>query len=95
MKFRVGFDEDKNSILKETRGVNFEDIIDAIGEGFLVRDLKHPSSKHPNQRIFAVNINNYIFVVPYVYNYKTGGVFLKTIYPSRKLTKKYLRSKRS
>ena len=78
-------------ILKATRNIGFEDIIDAIDNGHLVRDFKHPSKKHPNQRIFAVNINHYIYVVPYVSDRKTGGIFLKTIYPSRKLTKKYLK----
>lgn len=37
----------------------------------------------------VIEINNYAYVVPYVE--KEGKIFLKTIFPSRKYTKRYLR----
>ena len=41
------------------------------------------------QRVFVVELNNYVYYVPFV---KAGDdLFLKTIIPSRKLTKEYLR----
>jgi hypothetical protein len=44
--------------------------------------------KYRNQRIFIVNINNYAYLVPFVENEQE--IFLKTIIPGRKATKKYL-----
>jgi len=39
----------------------------------------------------VVDINNYAYVVPYVLDKKRKVIFLKTTYPSKILTKKYLR----
>jgi hypothetical protein len=51
--------------------------------------VEHPSQeKYKGQRIFIVNINHYAYLVPFVESEKE--IFLKTIIPSRKATKKYL-----
>jgi len=51
--------------------------------------IKHPNKdKYPNQKIFIVEINDYAYMIPYVESEEE--VFLKTIIPSRKATKKYL-----
>jgi predicted DNA binding CopG/RHH family protein len=42
--------------------------------------------KYPNQRIFIIDIEDYIYLVPFVEDEKS--MFLKTIIPSRKMTKK-------
>jgi hypothetical protein len=44
--------------------------------------------------LFVVEIDNYAYVVPYLINRQKREVFLKTIYASRVLTKKYLRKGR-
>ena len=50
----------------------------------------HPNKlKYPNQKIYIVNLNGYVYLVPFVRK-NTQTIFLKTIFPSRKLTKKYL-----
>ena len=41
--------------------------------------------------MFIININNYAYLVPFVEDEKE--IFLKTIIPSRKATKKYLKKK--
>ena len=52
----------------------------------------HPNQKrYPGQKIMAVEIDNYVYLVPYVLDGER--IFFKTIIPSRKATKKYLRSK--
>jgi hypothetical protein len=81
----------KNLWLKQMRGVSFEEVALAIEEGRVLDVIEHPNiKKYPNQKIYVININNYVYLVPFV---KQGGVvFLKTIFPSRKLTKMYLRS---
>lgn len=93
MKPRISYDEGKNLILQQTRGMGFEDVIRAVEQKHILADLKHHNqSKYPHQRILVINIKNYAYAVPYVIDTKNQAIFLKTIYPSRTLTKKYLRS---
>ena len=80
------WDEEKNQKLKDERGIGFEDIVIAIDEGRLLITLEHP--KRPNQKIYVVNVGNYAYMVPFVEDKEK--YFLKTIYPSRKMTKTYI-----
>ncbi len=85
----IRWNEEKNQLLKAEREVGFEDVLIAIEEGELVDILEHTNpKKYPNQRIFVVNISQYIFLVPFVENEEE--IFLKTVIPSRKATKHYL-----
>lgn len=80
---------EKNEELKAERDVVFENVVLSIMHGALLDIVEHPNKKnYPNQKIFIVNINNYAYLVPFVEEEKT--IFLKTIIPSRKMTKKYL-----
>ncbi len=83
------WNDDKNLLIKATRGMGFEDAARAILAGKALVTVKHPNQqKYPEQKIFVVLIKNYCYVVPYVENDEV--IFLKTIYPSRKAFKKYL-----
>lgn len=83
---------DKNTWLREVRGITFEEIVYHIQAGDLLDVMEHgKSGKYRGQRIFAVNVEGYAYLVPFVES--EDGVFLKTIIPSRKMTKRYLRSK--
>lgn len=83
------WDKEKNEWLKIERDICFEDVIRAIENGKLLKTLDHPNQKlYPNQQIYIVNINNYGYIVPFVEDETKR--FLKTIFPSRKMTKKYL-----
>ena len=73
----------KSERLKETRGVSFEDIVQAK----LIAVKKHPAKEHQNIMLFEYK--GYIWVVPYIEDEE--GFFLKTLYPSRKYTKMYKR----
>lgn len=87
------WDEEKNRALKQERDVSFEEVILAIESGDLLDIIKHPSRrKYPNQKIFVVNIEDYVYLVPFVKDKEK--YFLKTIFPSRKMTKKYLIERR-
>lgn len=94
MAFRIKFNEEKNQLLKATRRVSFEDILKAIKNGKLLDDIAHPSRKHPHQKVYIVEIQKYAYAVPYVIDAEKQEIFLKTIYPSRALTKTYLRGNR-
>lgn len=83
------WDKDKNELLKSQRNICFEDIVAAIENGQLLVTLDHPNQKrYPNQQMYIVNVNHYAFIVPFVED--EAKRFLKTIIPSRKMTKKYI-----
>ncbi len=80
---------EKNELLVRERGISFERIIYHVERTGLLDIVKHSNSaKYPNQKIFVVNVSNYVYLVPFVENEKE--YFLKTIIPSRKATKTYL-----
>lgn len=86
--FRWG--AEKNQTLKEERGVSFESIVVAIESGGLLDILAHPNqSKYPRQRVLVVSCDNYVCLVPFVE--EEACFFLKTIIPSRKATRDYLK----
>lgn len=91
MAFTINFSEEKNQLLKATRGIGFDEILAAIRNQDLIADLSHPNSKRTNQRLFVVRIKQYAYAVPYVINPSKNEIFLKTVYPSRALTKEYIR----
>jgi len=81
----------KNEKLLEERNVCFEDIMIAINEENILDIVEHANvKKYPNQKIFIVNINNYAYLIPFIEDKEK--VFLKTIIPNRKATKKYLKN---
>jgi len=87
---KIKWDHEKNIELQNIRGISFEVVTHYIEQGKIVDILEHPNkSKYPNQMIFLLNINNYIYLVPFVEN--ESDIFLKTIIPSRKATKYYLK----
>jgi uncharacterized DUF497 family protein len=80
----------KNIQLHTERNVSFEEIAYHIEMGGLLDIVEHPNpTTYPGQRIFIVAIENYAYLVPFVES--DTEVFLKTIIPSRKATRKYLR----
>lgn len=83
------WNDDKNERLKQDRKITFEDIVFHLSRGGLLDTIEHPNQQqYPDQKIFIVNVENYAYLVPFVEDDET--IFLKTIIPSRKMTKKYL-----
>lgn len=88
MKY-FNWNEEKNRTLKRSRNISFEEIVFAIDDGKLLDVLQHQNrGKYPDQFLLIVDIRNYAYVVPFVEDGES--YFLKTIYPSRKATKRYL-----
>jgi hypothetical protein len=86
----IRWDQLKNEKLKSERDVSFEAVLVAIIQGDTLDDSIHPNQeKYPNQCLLIVNINEYAYLVPYVEG--DTEIFLKTIIPSRKATKQYIR----
>lgn len=88
MEFR--WSEDKDAALRQSRGIGFAEVVAAIAEGGLLDVLEHPNSeKFGHQKVLAVRVADYVYAVPYVEE-ETGDLFLKTLFPSRKLKRRYL-----
>lgn len=88
MKYH-SWNNDKNEKLKKERNISFEDVIYYIENEKLHAILKYKNQeKYPDQKIYIVEINNYVYLIPFVET--ENEIFLKTIIPSRKATKKYL-----
>jgi uncharacterized DUF497 family protein len=82
------WNSDKNQFLIKERGISFERIVFEIGSGNELDVLEHPNQeKYPGQRISMVQVDDYVYAVPYVET--DTEIFLKTIIPSRKATKQY------
>lgn len=87
---QIRFSAEKNTLLKQERGVGFEDVLLAIEMGHILDDLEHSNTeKYPNQSILVMllKIKNYVYIVPYVED--EHSIFLKTIIPSRTMNKLY------
>lgn len=79
---------EKNKQLIEERGISFDEVVQAIADGYAVSDVPHWNKKqYPNQRIITVMIRGYAHLVPYVVD--GDYYFLKTIIPSRKEQKRF------
>lgn len=80
--------EDRLRSMEDRGGVTFVDCVVAIEEGRVLDELPHPV--RGNQRFLVLAIEGYAYVVPYVLE-PDGGLFLETVFPSRKYTAIYLR----
>ena len=78
MAFSISFNEEKNQLLKATRGVCFEDVVDAIENKNILADIVHPNKKYKHQRVYIVDIGGYAYVAPYVVDKQRQEIFLKT-----------------
>jgi len=84
------WDEAKNEWLLRVRGVCFEQVAVLWEQGQVLDVVERPDwTKHRGQKIAIVAIEDYAYLVPY--EHLGDDIVLKTIIPSRKATRKYLR----
>ena len=80
---------EKSEVLKQSRGVSFERIVGAVEGDGLLDIVEHPNKeKYPNQQVFVVSVDGYVYLTPFVE--EPDCFFLKTVIPSRKETRDYL-----
>jgi hypothetical protein len=79
--YTIRWNEVKSARLKRIRGVSFDEIIKTE----YLDTVDHPS--RTDQQIFIFDYNGYVWAVPFVVD--NEGVFLKTLYKSRKFNKIY------
>ena len=84
------WDTGKNEKLAAERGISFEEIVYHIERGDVLDILEHPNQeKYEGQRVLIVRVEDYAYLVPFIET--ENEVALKTIIPSRKATRRYLR----
>ena len=81
------WNSEKNKKSIKERRVSFEICLVKIQNGNILDILNNEN--YPNQKIFVLEIEGYVYLVPFIEN--ENEIFLKTIIPSRKFTKKYLK----
>jgi uncharacterized DUF497 family protein len=82
------WDPEKNELLKQERGISFEEIVLNIQLGNEIDLYEHPNqARYPGQKVSVVLVEGYAYLVPFIENEQE--IFLKTIIPSRKATKRY------
>ena len=95
INMRFLWKEDKNDLLKQYRKISFEQIVLSIENKQIVDVIEHPNQeKYKGQIFILVEMDNYVYVVPAFISGSGEECHLKTIYPSRKYTDKFLRSKK-
>jgi uncharacterized DUF497 family protein len=91
---RFEWNPDKNAWLRQHRRISFEKIVVHLGRGDVWKTTAHPNrKKYPKQSIAFVIVEDYVYLVPF--DVVGDMIFLRTIIPSRKATKLYLKDKRS
>ena len=90
MEILFKWDEEKNAKLVRVRGISFQEVVLCIEDDQVLEVIDNPNKeKYEHQRVFVVKVRDYVYLVPFVDNGEE--MFLKTIIPSRKWTKKYLK----
>jgi len=84
------WNDEKDKLLQAERSISFAEVAEAIAQGHVLDVIEHPNQeKYPGQRMFILEINEYAWLVPFVED--ETELFFKSIIPSRKATRKYLR----
>lgn len=95
MEDRFQWSEEKNRQLLEQRGVSFTDVVSSVTQRGEIDLYDHPNQgRYPGQKVFVVEIRDYLYVVPYV-KQEDGSLFLKTVIPSRRAMRTYGRRRES
>lgn len=80
------WNKEKNEKLVWERGISFEIVLNYIEKNQVIDIVQHPNQeKYPKQQIYLIEIEDYIYMVPFVMS--ETEIFLKTIIPSRKVTR--------
>ncbi|MGQ4003104.1 BrnT family toxin [Francisellaceae bacterium CB299] len=82
------WDDSKNEILINTRGISFDEIVSAIELDINPLDV-YENKNYKNQYKMDILIDDYVWVV--VFEIRSGDYWLVTAFKSRTANKKYKR----
>lgn len=88
MTRRFKWNPDKNRLLKQTRGICFEEIVAALENGQLLEITPHHNPGYANQKIMFVALKGHVVAVPCVET--NEYVFLKTAFFDRRAKARYI-----
>lgn len=87
--YMIRWNEEKAAWLQKERGIKMPEVAQIIkNEQFLAIEKVPSQDNHPGQMMFIILLNGYIYCAPFVIE-ETGNIFIKTVFPSRKLNAKY------
>ena len=82
----IAWDEGKNRRLVEERNISFEEVALRLSEGDFIDIRTHPNQeRYPGQYLLLFWKDEQVYCAPFVWS--QDGIFLKTCYPSRRLTR--------
>ena len=88
MAYRWG--AEKDLWLRMHRGVSFEDVVVALAAGRLLATRRHHNAdRFAHQEIYFVDVKGYVYMVPFVRDKE--WIFLKTVIPTRKGAREFLK----
>jgi hypothetical protein len=79
------FSDEKNEKIKRTRNISFETVIVYVLENKILDIIEHP--KRENQYMYVLRYDEKVYACPFVV--EPDKIFLKTIFPSRKIAREY------
>jgi hypothetical protein len=88
---KIGWNIEKAKLLESNvtrRNLTFERCVIAIQDNRILDIILNPSTNHPHQLMYVLEIDNYAVCVPFIET--DDEIFLKTVFPNRKLTAFYL-----
>ena len=91
MNKKIRWSQEKSNWLRNlnNRGrIGFEECAILIEQEDILDIIQNPSKNFPDQKAYILNVDGYIYCVPFVED--DEEIFLKTLYPSRKLKAFYL-----
>ena len=63
----LNWNVEKNSWLKKNRNISFEEVVLAIVQHQIKEVYEHPNqAKYPKQKIYEIEINDYVYLVPFI-----------------------------
>jgi uncharacterized DUF497 family protein len=85
----VNFEWDplKDKEVRGKHGISFDEVVNLIGRGFLLRVLQNPSQKHRGQKVFLVLKGRSVYMVPF--EKQQSKYRLITAFHSRFFTEKH------
>ena len=83
------WEPEKNEEVQKEHDISFEEVVNLVARGNLIKTMTNPSAKYKGQKLFLVRRGKAVYVVPF--EKRLGKYHLITAFYSEYFTKKYSR----
>ncbi len=83
------WEPDKNEEIQKDHDISFEEVVNLISRGFLIKTVSNPSPKYKGQKIFLIRRGKAVYMVPF--EKRQGKYRLITAFYSQYFTEKLAR----